>query len=84
MQAPAGIDLDTGEAGSHPRLVPAIWFKTADSQVVQDALAEAGVKILRPLSKERFGQQFTFVDQDGYAITICDRDAPPEGWDKPG
>ena len=29
----------------------------------------------------RFGRQFTFIDLDGYAITIYDRDAPAEGWD---
>jgi hypothetical protein len=32
----------------------------------------------------RFGRQFTFVDLDGYAITIYDRDAPAEGWDNTG
>ncbi len=78
-QAPPGVDLDSYPS---PRVLPAIWFKTANSQVVHDALAEAGVTILRPLSKGRFGQQFTFVDPDGYAITIYDRDAPPEGWNK--
>ena len=28
------------------------------------------------------GQQFTSVDLDGYAITIYDRDAPPNGWEQ--
>jgi len=32
---------------------------------------------LRPPSDGRFGRQFTFVDLDGYAITIYDRDARP-------
>jgi catechol 2,3-dioxygenase-like lactoylglutathione lyase family enzyme len=79
MQARPGVDLDSLP---RPHLVPAIWFKTANSQVVHDALVEAGVTILRPPSDGRFGRQFTFVDLDGYAITIYDRDAPPNGWDQ--
>jgi catechol 2,3-dioxygenase-like lactoylglutathione lyase family enzyme len=80
-QAPAGVDLNSM---SRPVLVPAIWFKTADSQVVYDALVADGVTILRAPSDGRFGRQFTFVDLDGYAITIYDRDAPPEGWSQTG
>ena len=38
--------------------------------------------ILRPLAIRGVGNQFTFIDPDGYAITIYDRDAPPEGSDK--
>ena len=78
-QAPPGVDLDSLP---RPRLVPAIWFKTANSQVVHDALVEEGVTILRPPADGRFGRQFTFVDPDGYAITIYDRDAPPGGWEQ--
>ena len=81
MQAPPGVDLDRLP---RPLPVPAIWFKTANSAVVHDALVEARVTILRPLSIGRFGRQFTFVDPDGYAITIYDRDAPPDGWDNAG
>lgn len=76
-QAPPGVDLD---AMPRPVLAPAIWFKTADSQLVYDALVAEGVTILRPPTEGRFGRQFTLVDPDGYAITIYDRDAPPEGW----
>jgi catechol 2,3-dioxygenase-like lactoylglutathione lyase family enzyme len=77
--APAGVDLD-----SMPRPIrfPAVWLKASNSQVVHDALVEAGVTILRPPSDGRFGRQFTFVDLDGYAITIYDRDAPPNGWEQ--
>lgn len=81
IQAPPGVGL---ESLHRPIRVPAIWFKTTDSQAVHSALVEAGVTILRPLSDGRFGQQFTFVDLDGYAITIYDRDAPAEGWDHSG
>lgn len=77
IQAPAGVDLDSMP---RPVLTPAIWFKTADSQLVYDALVAEGVTILRPPTEGRFGRQFTLVDLDGYAITIYDRDAPPEGW----
>jgi len=62
-----------------PISVPAIWFKTANSQIVHDKLVEAGVTILRSLTEGRFGKQFTFIDPDGYAITIYDRDAPSSG-----
>ena len=76
-QAPPGMDLD-----SIPRPIrfPAIWFKTANSQVVHDSLVAAGVTILRAPTEARFGKQFTFADPDGYAITIYDRDAPADGW----
>lgn len=79
MQPPPGVDL---ESIARPVRVPSIWFKASNSQVVHDALAEAGVTILRPPSDGRFGRQFTFVDPDGYAITIYDRDAPPNGWEQ--
>ena len=78
VEPPAGLDLDKIP---RPVLTPAIWFKTANSQIVHDALAKDGVTILRPISEGRFGRQFTFLDPDGYAITIYDRDAPPEGWE---
>ena len=81
IQAPPGVDLDSLP---RPRLVPAIWFKTANSQVVHDALVAEGVPILRPLSTGRFGCTFTFVDPEGYAINIYDRDTPPEGWEQKG
>jgi catechol 2,3-dioxygenase-like lactoylglutathione lyase family enzyme len=77
LQAPQGMDLDSLP---RPIRVPSVWFKTADSQVVHDALVAAGITILRPPSDGRFGRQFTFVDPDGYAITIYDRDTPPQGW----
>ena len=78
MAAPPGVDLD---ALPRPIPGPAVWFKASDSQAVHDALVKAGVTILRPPSEGRFGRQFTFQDPDGYAITIYDRDAPPDGWE---
>jgi catechol 2,3-dioxygenase-like lactoylglutathione lyase family enzyme len=81
MQPPPGVDL---ESLPHPVRVPSVWFKASNSQAVHDALVEAGVTILRPPSDGRFGRQFTFVDLDGYAITMYDRDAPPDGWEHQG
>ena len=77
MEAPNGIDLD-----SIPRPIrfPAVWFKTANSQIAHDALVAAGVTILRPPAEGRFGTTFTVVDPDGYTITIYDRDSPLDGW----
>ena len=80
-QSPPSVDWDSI---SRPIEAPGVWFKTADSQVVHDALVEAGVTILKAPSDGRFGRQFTFVDLDGYAITIYDRDAPAEGWSHTG
>jgi catechol 2,3-dioxygenase-like lactoylglutathione lyase family enzyme len=78
VQLPPGTDWDNIP---RPIQTPGIWFKAADSQAIHDALIEAGITILRVPSDGRFGRQFTFVDLDGYAITIYDRDAPAEGWD---
>jgi catechol 2,3-dioxygenase-like lactoylglutathione lyase family enzyme len=75
--APADMDWDSIP---RPILAPGIWFKAANSQVVHDALVEVGVTILKAPFDGRFGRQFTFVDPDGYAITIYDRDEPADGW----
>ncbi len=75
---PPGVDW---ESVPRPIETPAIWFKASNSQAVHDALAAAGVTILRPPTDGRFGRVFTFADPDGYAITIYDRDAPPNGWE---
>jgi catechol 2,3-dioxygenase-like lactoylglutathione lyase family enzyme len=77
------IQMPPGSSLEHmPRPInnPAIWFKANESQAVYEALVEAGVTILREPSDGRFGRQFTFMDPDGYAITIYDRNAPPDGW----
>ena len=77
IQAPPSVDLDSI---ARPITTTTVWFKTADSQVIHDALVQAGVTILRAPWRGRGGLQFTFVDPDGYAINIYDRDAPPDGW----
>jgi predicted enzyme related to lactoylglutathione lyase len=78
LQAPPGVNLD---AMPRPITAPSVWFKASNIQVVHDSLVASGVTILRSPTDGRFGRQFTFVDPDGYAITMYDRDAPPEGWE---
>src|SRR5258708_21163230 len=51
IQAPPGVDLDSIP---RPALAPAIWFRTACSHAVHDALVDAGVTILRAPSDGRF------------------------------
>lgn len=81
IQALPGMDL---ERLPRPIWTPYVFVKTANSQVVYDTLVEARVPILREPTDGRFGRQFTFVDPDGYAITVYDREAPAEGWDHTG
>ena len=70
IKPPPDIDLDNV---IRPIRVPLIWFKANDSQAVYDALVKAGVTILKEPSRRR-GLEFTFLDPDGYAISIYDRD----------
>src|SRR5258708_34483104 len=79
VPAPPGVDLNSIP---RPIVTPKVWFKASNSQAVHDALVAAGRTILTPPVDTRVGRQFTFVDPDGYAITIYDRDAPPDGWEK--
>src|SRR5438876_4424643 len=62
IQAPSSVDLDSI---ARPITTPTVWFKTADSQVIHDALVQAGVTILTASCRGRGGLQFTFVDPDG-------------------
>ena len=75
-----GEDLDNIP---RPIRTPAVWFKTANSQMVYDSLVKDGITILKPLLEGRFGRQFTFQDLDGYAITIYDRDSDPTDRPRP-
>lgn len=66
-----GVDLD----GAHPRpgLGVAVWLHTDDAQSLHDELSDAGVPIVAPPVDGPFGRTFTFVDPDGYAITVHDQ-----------
>jgi catechol 2,3-dioxygenase-like lactoylglutathione lyase family enzyme len=61
------IDLDTV-----PRLGwgMALWLAADDAQGIHDRLVESGVQINQHPSMGPFGLQFSFVDPDGYPITI--------------
>lgn len=62
-----GVDLDAQQqlgAGI------ALWLKCADAKTLHDSLKDSGVVILRDPAPGPFGLAFTFVDPDGYAITM--------------
>lgn len=50
----------------------ALWFSCDDSQALHDSLLEARVTILRAPAPSPFGLTFTFVDPEGYAVTVHD------------
>ncbi len=64
-----GVDLD----GVHrPGLGVALWLSADDAQGVHDDLATAGVAIAAPPVDGPFGRTFSFVDPDGYVVTVHD------------
>lgn len=63
------VDLDGVD---RPGIGVALWFNCDDSQALHDSLAESGVEILRAPASSPFGLTFTFVDPDGYAVTVHD------------
>jgi len=73
IQSPPDNDLDQVK---RPILTPQILFKTKDSRIVYDALVEQGVEIYKPIKAGPFGNEFTFIDPDGYAVRIYDSDMP--------
>lgn len=50
----------------------ALWIRCDDAQELHDSLQEAGVPIAQEPFDGPFGCTFTFVDPDGYAITVHD------------
>lgn len=65
-----GVDLDAVE---RPGLGVALWLHADSSQEVHDAVAAAGVSIVEPPAPSPFGLTFTFLDPDGYAVTVHDQ-----------
>lgn len=65
-----GVDLDSLP---QPGLGTAIWMHAADAQTIHDDLVAAGVEIATAPFDGPFGRTFTFVDPDGYRITLHDR-----------
>lgn len=66
-----GINLD--EVEPRPGTGVSLWLHATDSQALYDDLVTAGVEIIAPLKDGPFGRMFTFIDLDGYAITIHDQ-----------
>lgn len=63
------VDLDSID---RPGIGVALWFNCDDSQALHDRLVESGVEILRSPAPSPFGLTFTFVDPEGYAVTMHD------------
>jgi len=69
VRAPA-IDLNASE---HLGWSVALWFLADDADALHDKLAASGVQIPQPIQDGPFGRQFTFVDPDGYQVTVHGR-----------
>jgi predicted enzyme related to lactoylglutathione lyase len=66
-----GVDLDA--VSPHPGAGVVLWLHADDAQAVHDRLVAAGVTIAVPPSDGPCGRWFTFLDPDGYAVTLHDR-----------
>lgn len=66
-----GVDLDA--IAPRPGAGVALWLHAEDAQALHDSLAEAGVPIAGAPVDGPFGRTFTFLDPDGYAVTVHDR-----------
>ena len=51
----------------------ALWFHAPDAQEIHDRLVAADVPIVSAPVDSPFGRTFTFVDPDGYRITLHSR-----------
>lgn len=65
-----GTDLDA--VRPRPGAGVALWLAADDAQAVHDDLVAAGVPVLAAPSDTPFGRSFTFLDLDGYAVTVHD------------
>ncbi|OWA35372.1 glyoxalase [Saccharibacillus sp. O16] len=62
-----GVELTST---AQPGLGIALWMYAPDAQEIHDKLNKAGVEIIAPPIDGPFGRTFTFVDPDGYRITL--------------
>lgn len=69
-EALPGVDLD---AVTQPGIGIALWLHATNAQELHDALVSADVSIAAAPIDGPFGRTFTFVDPDGYLITIHDQ-----------
>ena len=58
---------------AHPGIGTAVWLHATDVQAIHDALVADGHTIVSDPIDGPFGRTFTFVDPDGYRITLHDR-----------
>lgn len=65
-----GVDLD---AIPQPGIGAAIWLHATGVQAIHDALVADGKTIVSAPIDGPFGRTFTFVDPDGYQITLHDK-----------
>lgn len=47
-----------------------LWFAVDDAKGLHSKLVKEGVSVPQPLTSGAFGLQFSFVDPDGYLITV--------------
>ena len=50
----------------------ALWLKCDDARALRDSLGEASVVIAQELCDGPFGRACSFVDPDGYLVTVHD------------
>ncbi|PPF46915.1 glyoxalase [Pseudoclavibacter sp. AY1F1] len=67
--AAPGVDLESAPLG----FGVGIWLHASVAQEVHDAMVADGVVISASPVDGPFGRTFTFVDPDGYQITLHDR-----------
>lgn len=65
-----GTDLES--ARPRPGIGVSLWLLADAAQAVHDQLVAAGVPIVSAPMDGPFGRMFTFLDPDGYALTIHD------------
>jgi len=66
-----GVDLD--QASPRPGIGVALWLHCDNAQELHDGLAQAGTRIVSAPQPGPFGLAFTFIDPDGYAVTVHDQ-----------
>lgn len=65
-----GVDLDAlGQLGAGI----GVWFHCGDTQALHHKLVEAGAKIVTDPFDGPFGTTFSFLDPDGYTMTVHDK-----------
>jgi predicted enzyme related to lactoylglutathione lyase len=68
--AVAGVDLDSIP---QPGLGAGLWFHDPDAAGLHASVVRAGAEVVQEPFEGPFGTTFTFLDPEGYAITVHDR-----------